>query len=341
MSDKIRLQHTTAKEAVERAKQEVITERKGEQLGLLTRFPEFNVASRKYLRFNNVNLLAGLSGSGKSYLWTMITEDFLDYGKGGINENINFIPVVLHFCFEMSSYNEILRAVSNDLGMGYNYILSSKYNKDTKSYNVLSDEELTLVENALAKYQNKSILYYETAGNMNHIYNTIEYVYNSFKDKEKEHKLIINIDHTLLIETIGNQEALELMADVGKYAVKIRKSFGAMVNLIGQLNNNIEDVRRLTNPALQYPQKSDIYAQGQLYNACDSVFVWHQPALLKLKEYGPKKYDTRGLLHLLILKARHGNIGSIWFLNQLDEGKIVPHPMTQHNPVTDEHLEDL
>ena len=113
------------------------------------------------------------------------------------------------------------------------------------------------------------------------------------------------------------------MANVGKISIRMRKDFGSMVNLLGQLNNNIEDVRRITTKTLHYPQKSDIYAQGQLYNACDNVFVIHQPQLLKITSYGSNNYPTKDLIHLIKLKARHGKVGSIWLKNDLSKGRIV------------------
>lgn len=321
------LKHKSPKTVVKEAREQVLQEKSGKQLGLMTRFPRLNIAVRKYFRFNTVNLFAGMSGSGKSYMLNNFTEDFLDYKEGGINFNIDFIPIVLHFCFEMSGYNEILRSCASDLGLSYNYILSSQYNKHTKEYNVLTDEEFKKIDNYLKYYENKTIYFFENAGNTEEIKTTVLKFFaicnSSTLKTGKEHKLIINIDHTLLIETGMAKDAVDLMSKVAKLAIFIRKTTGAMVNLIGQLNNNIENPIRLTNPALQYPQKSDIYAQGQLYNACDSVFTWHRPELLKLSKYGRKELPTKNLFHLLALKARHGNVGSIWFEDNLKKGRIV------------------
>lgn len=332
------LQVTTPQQAAKKALDLVKKEREGKQLGLKVRFKAMNIALRKYFRFGTVNLWAGLSGSGKSYLLQLITQDWLDYEKeDSINYNIDFIPIILHFCFEMSSETEILRSCANDLKINYNYLLSSYYNKDSKEYNRLTDEELEAVESYLEFYSNKSILFFETAGNVKLIYNTVKHYYTYYTNlankknlnnpnKKIKFKFIINLDHTLLVERLGERDALELMANIGKVAITIRKEFDGLVNLVGQLNNNIENTDRLTKPALHYPIKSDIYAQGQLYNACDSVFVVHQPSMLKIKTYGTKSMPTPGLIHFLILKARHGEIGSIWLLNLLSEGQIVPYP---------------
>lgn len=344
--NKIILNHTTPKQAVDIALEHIQAERTGEQYGLLTRFNSLNIAMGKYLRFNNVNLWAGLSGHGKSYLLNTLNTDFLDYGEGGINEHIGFIPIILNFCFEMSAYNEILRSVAGDMGVSYGYLLSSQYNKETKEYNTITDAEIIKIKEYLKYYSNKSMLFFETPGNIRIIYNTVEYYvesYNKIKRQDgKPYKIIVNIDHTLLIDTLDEDSALELMANVGKTAIVLRKEFGAMVNLVGQLNNNIEDVRRITNRNLHYPIKSDIYAQGQLYNACDSVFVTHQPQLLKITEYGSQKKETKDLIHLIRLKARHGNTGNIWLRNNLKNGKIeeMPKPDKNLNEMN-EFLEEL
>jgi len=319
--------HKTPAQAVAEAKEHIHRERDGEQYGLKCEFPSVNIAMGKYFRFNNVNLIAGLSGHAKSYLMNILTNNFLDYGKEGLNENITFVPIVFNFCFEMSAYNEILRSVAGDMGVSYSYLLSSQYDKDTKDYNRLTDDEAIRVEEYLKFYENKSMLFFETPGNVKVIYNTVEHYVTKYlaigKTNGLDYKFIINIDHTLLIDTLDEKSALELMANVGKVSIRIRKEFSAMVNLLGQLNNNIEDVKRITNKSLHYPIKSDIYAQGQLYNACDSVFVIHQPQLLKITEYGTPKRPTANLIHLIKLKARHGIVGSIWLQNALGIGKII------------------
>lgn len=343
-TSKVILSPLTPEQATKQALEVVEKERTGEQYGLKCRFNSLNVAMGKYFRFNSVNLFAGLSGHGKSYFLNVLTEDFLDYrGEDSLNKNIDFIPVVIHFCFEMSAYNEILRSAASDLGVSYSYLLSSEYDKETGEYNQLTEEEVNKVKEYLKFYKTKSILFYENAGNVKLLFNTVEHIYNSYKkhsyETGKKYKFVVNIDHTLLIETLDEKSSAELMANVGKIAISIRKLFGAMVNLLGQLNNNIEDVKRIVTKSLHYPTKSDIYAQGQLYNACDNVFVIHQPQLLKITEYGTRKIPTNNLIHLLKLKARHGRVGSIWFLDYLSKGQIIEKPKEVEN-LEDEELND-
>jgi len=320
------LPHKTPNQAVNEALEHIHAERNGEQYGLYCEFPSLNIAMGRYFRFNNVNLWAGLSGHAKSYFMNILSNNFLDY-KNGLNKNVTFVPIVLNFCFEMSAYNEILRSVAGDMGVSYSYLLSSQYDKESKDYNRLTDAEVKKVEEYLLFYRKKSIIFFETPGNTRVIYNTVEYYVEYYtalgKKNGLNYKFIVNIDHTLLIDTLDEKNALELMANVGKVSILIRKDFNAMVNLLGQLNNNIEDIKRITTKSLHYPIKSDIYAQGQLYNACDNVFVIHQPQLLKITEYGTQKRPTKDLIHLIKLKARHGKVGSIWLKNDLAKGKII------------------
>lgn len=332
------LPYKTPKQATEEAREKVIAERSGEQYGLKTTFNELNIGMGKYFRFANVNLYGGLSGHGKSYLINKLNKDFQD---PVLNKDINFIPIILHFGFEMSASDEVLRNVASDLEVSYQHLLSSQYNKEDKNYNVITDSEFSRIEECFKAYENRNILYFETPSNIKLMYATVVSLskhYNALalnkakqnNTKIKPYKFIVNVDHTLLVDVLDEKSTLDLMANVGKYAILMRKELGCMVNLIGQLNNNIEDVRRLTTPTLHYPQKSDIYAQGQLFNACDNVFIIHQPQLLKISYYGKYKYPTAKLVHLIKIKSRHGNVGSIWFLNMLHKGKLICIDINEH-----------
>lgn len=332
------LSYKLANKVSDEAYKLVVDEKSGEQLGLYCNLDVLNVAMGKFFRFANVNLWAGLSGHGKSYLLNQLNKAFLSNINTGFKKKV----IIIQFCFEMSAIDELLRACAGDLGLSYSYLLSSQYDKENKAYNTLSDEELNKVKSFLDYYSSKRIVFVENSGNIHLIYNTVEEIYNKIKEKNNinDYAFIVNIDHTLLIEKLDEGDLLELMLNTGKLAIVLRKQFKAMVNLIGQLNNNIEDVRRLTNPALHYPQKSDIYAQGQIYNACDNVFVIHQPQLLKLETYGLKKYVTKDLIHLSKLKSRHGKVGNIWLKDDLSHGRIIPFDVKQTSNEPQNELND-
>ena len=325
------LPYKSAQKVAEEAKKQVADERKGEQFGLYTRFTGLNKAMRKYIRFGNVYLLAGLSGHGKSLVLNILQSDFLDTknivdkDKRVIHKAINskcvFKPLVLHFCFEMSSVDEMLRSVSTSIKKSYNYILSSEYNNTLNEYNRISEEELIMINSQIDTFGKRPMYFFETAGNLKQIFDTVCW----FHEKYPNHKFIVSIDHTLLSNKIGDQTDIDLMAETGNLAIALRATFGDMVILVGQFNSEIERPERRTKFELHYPQKIDIYAQARVYHAADTVWTVHRPELLKIAKYGLQKKPTQNLLHFQILKARHGVIGNVWLRFSQSTGEILPY----------------
>jgi replicative DNA helicase len=308
---------TTAVKAVKDAKEQILIERKGEQLGLKVRWESMNVANRKYFRFKNVYLIAGPSGHGKSYLLNEIVNDFMD--SKGINKNFKGKVLVLYFCYEMSAVDEVLRTTASKTNVSYNKLLSSEWNRDNQDYDVLSDEELDETFKQMDLIANRPIFYFETAGNLEQLKATSAY----YKKKYPDRKLVEVIDHTLLSEKLDEKDEGELMANTGKAALVLKKRDEAMVIILNQFNNNIEAYNRISDPNYHYPIKSDIYYIGQIYNACDDVMTIYQPGEVGISIYGRRKIPTKNVIHIQKIKARHGKLGSMWFLNALDKGNII------------------
>lgn len=311
------LKPTTTEEAVEKAKNLIIREREGKQLGLKVRWEKVNRSNRKYFRFKQVYLLAGLSGSGKSYLANEIMNDFLDVK--GLNKDFVGKPLILYFCYEMPAEDEVIRSLGSKIKISYNRILSAEWDTESQDYNEMTAQELDLAFEVLDGIAGRPLYFFETAGNLWEMEATCHH----YKKLHPDRDLIVMLDHTLLSEKLVEKTDIDLMANTGKTVMRIKKSLSAMVIMLGQLNNNIENYVRISDPLGHYPIKSDIYAMAQLYNACDTVIVVHQPANLKIVYYGVEKYPTKDLIHWLVLKARFGKTGSVWLENRLDEGTIV------------------
>ena len=306
---------TSIKKAVEEAKKTILEERKQLQKGLKVRWEKLNIANRKYFRFAQIYLFAGLSGSGKSYILNSIINDFYDKDiNNGFKENF----IVLYFSFEMSAVDEVLRTTGNKTGISYGELLSSEFDKDSQDYKTLEESKLEEVFSMMDLIANRPIIYFENAGKLSSLYATCEYYANKYPNA----KLVVAIDHTLLSLPEENEDVITLMSNTARTVIGLKKNLGAMVLMLGQLNNKIEEYVRIKDPRGHYPIKSDIYAQGQLYNACDTVITSHQPSMLKIAKYGTKKIPTNNLIHLQYLKARHGKVGSIWLRNNLSNGTI-------------------
>lgn len=326
-------------------------EASGVQLGLKTRFPGLNIAIGKYFRFKQVYSISGLSGHGKSILLNMLIQDFL-------NPSLNldacvYDYIVCHHAFEMNPEDEELRKASTKLQVSYNHLLSSEIDPTTGRYNKLTDAELVQLEEVLKEDVDKPIYYFDEPCELKHIALNVRSAINRYKtdtlsnearleryckkkgkkitdiidpdnpptlDSIDNPKVVITIDHTLLLKQAEHEkDILHTMRNLAKTAIALKKK-GYLVIFVGQFNNNIEKLERIRNVEVQYPVKSDIYAQGEIYNACDGVFTIHRAELLGILRYGKNRLKTDKLVHLQVLKMRFGKVGSIWFRNRLDIG---------------------
>ncbi len=307
------------------AKERINEERSGKQLGLKTRFTKLNIALGRFFRFKQVTSINGLSGHGKSALLNMILADFTNKRLNGhFKEDV----VIIHNSFEMLPVDEVLRTVSSKIEKSHLYLLSSEFqvNEQGESgYNKITDEEFNKIDRALEEDTDLEHYYFEQPTNVMGLIKNITTGISYYQEKHNTiavPKVVVALDHTLLVEQDKGDSVLDTVTKLAKLSIVLKKK-GYMVLLVGQLNNEIEKGERIKNPDLQFPIKSDIYAQGQLYNACDNVLIIHQPELLGILRYGKNRLHTNDLVHLQVIKQRFGKVGSIWLLNQFSKGQLI------------------
>lgn len=324
MAKKVRVDYVPVLKTVEEINKSVLKridiERSGKQLGLYTRFGQLNRAVGKYIRFGQGIGVAGLSGHGKSMLLNMLLQDFENPNMNGVFES-NL--VIVHNSFEMVPDDEVIRDLSGKVGKSHLGLLSSEFGGE--DYNRISDDEFRHIEQVLANQKVSDHYYFDEPTNIAGIIANINCAIRHYQDKYNTTnipKVCVAIDHTLLVEGEDGDNVIDTMTRIGKLTIQLKKA-GYLVILIGQLNGNIEIPERLKNINLHYPQKSDIYAQAQIFNAVDVQLVIHQPALLGILEYGKRKLQTKDLIHIMVLKQRFGKIGSIWLKNELNVGRIT------------------
>lgn len=306
---------------------------------LLTRYPFLNTAMGKGFSFAKIVLIAGPSGHGKSKL---LNDLLMDFNNPRINNNLGvsnvnsqpYTIVTIHFCFEMLPSDEILRETSSELGLSYSHLLGVEFNMETGKYNEVSDNLLDNLEEKFDKDDNPNYYYFEDPCTVPQMYACIESVVIDFKNRyglddeyiDEEHvqhrpKFIVALDHSLLLDAVGKEDVLGMMTMLAKLSIRLKK-MGMLVIIVGQFNGNIESMERLKNPALHYPMKTDIYAQAQIYNACDTVMTTLIPELLGITAYTTKKYVIWDILNVSIIKNRGLNIGQLWFRNELQQGRL-------------------
>lgn len=303
-SKPLAVKHISA--VVEKSRQDILDGLSDEQAGLKCRWDKINKALLGSWRFDNVYMLAGASGSGKSYLLNMLHQDFCN---PMFNSNFKHPFIILHFCFEMSASDEVLRTLSTLAKKSYAELLSA--------HKKLEDYEKVIQH--LDVLKDRQIYYVETSGNLDQIYTTIKL----FAQKFPNHKLVVSLDHTLLTEYKDEKSEIQLLSKTATLMIDIRKEFGSLNILISQLNDKIEDPKRLANKALHFPTKTDIHGSKQLYWACDYVWVVHKPESLNLEKYGRNNYSTHGLLAMHLLKSRKGVPGLVRLRENLAQGEII------------------
>lgn len=324
-----------------------------DNIGLRCRWSTINRAVLKNWRFNNIYLLAGASGSAKSYILNMLRTDFTDTeaihlpAKGVSTRLIDQLTSFGEFClkndqlvreplngdykkkilwlnfgFDMGPEVEMLRTAAIMAGSNYAYLLSSeaKEHNGKYEYNTLSKEELYIITQILKEYvkSRTNIIMIRQPGTIQDILILIDKYANKYKD----HKIIVSIDHLLLIDKGNLKGDLESQNESIKKLKDIRDIYQAMIIPLAQMNSDIEDDRRRMNPKLHYPMKSDIYMGGQVFQSSDFVFTIFMPESIGMETYGKNLYPTKNLIHFSMIKSRHGRTGQAWLINGLAHGQL-------------------
>lgn len=294
--------------AIEIANRKINYYRKEDLPGLVSRWPVINKIMGGYFRFGEVLIICGSSGSGKSYFLNMLRDDFLS----DLNKNYKRDFKILSFSFEMSSADEIIRTYASKLQTSYSDLVSAN--------NKISDEEYDKILNVGKNISNNKLFFVETSGNYQQIYETVK----QFWEENNHCNLVITMDHTLLAEYLNENSEVELVSNLSRLSIRLRKEFGALVIFLSQLNDKIEQVERINNASLHYPQRTDIHGSKSIYMAADTLMIIHRPEKLGIIQYGPRYFSTSHMVALHFLKSRlYGTEGVVLMREDLSKGNLI------------------
>lgn len=243
--------------------------RKGIVRSLRTKWPKFNRQCMGGIEPNAIYTIAGISGSGKSSFANSLETDLFD-----LNNNEDFI--VLSFSFEMLSSKQVGRKLSYKTKKTTSELYSGNSDMDN-----ISDEVFHTLKEHSDKIRQYPIYYVDRPGTVEQIKNTIfDFTSQPFA---KGKWLIIFFDHTLL--TLGKQgeSEREIISDLQRMFMQVKKYNKTTVIQLSQMNRNIESTERLNNPSLHYPMRSDIFGADSVFQASDYLIILHRPEILGMK----------------------------------------------------------
>lgn len=293
---------TATNEAVE-----YIRKRKNHEIqSLRTRWNKFNKSCMGGIEPNTIYTIVGISGSGKSTFVNTLETDLIDL-------NSNQDVIVLNFSFEMLSSRQVGRKISSKLRQTTAELYSAN--------NELTDDLLDRVEQTSQQIKSYPIYYVDTPGTVEDIASTINYFYET---KAKDKKFVIILDHTLLVEGQNRESALQVISELQKLFIKVKKLPNTTIIQLSQMNRNIENPERINNPSMHYPMRSDISSADTIFHASDYVICIHRPELLNIQQYGPNRLLVKNKVYLHILKNRDaGECTILEFDNDLKYNNLI------------------
>lgn len=304
------------KSIYEAAKEEynyIEARKEGRIRSLKTPWKKFNMAGIDGIEWGSINVIAGMSGSGKTSIISQLE-------TGLFQENPSEDFAVLSFNFEMLARRLVGRKVSQRLQKPVKGLYSAD-RTDTSSN--ISDEELKYIKDYMAReLKDLPIYYVDMPGTVDEIENTIKQ-FNQRSDI-KHRPFVVTLDHSILIKpSMSQADERNTLMEFSVMMNRLKKELNCSFVVLSQLNRDIESVDRKRNEGLHYPQKSDVFGGDSLYQFSDLFLISHRPEILNLEYYGPDKMPVENMVYWHFIKCRDGEPFIAQMCNDLKNNRIV------------------
>lgn len=279
--------------------------RTGHRKSLQTKWPKLNNRMNGGIEPNVLITVAGISGSGKSSFVNQLENDIIDL-------NTDQDVVILNLTFEMLGSRNVGRKISQKLKRTTQELYSGLYN--TK----LAEPDFKLAAEVANQIKQYPIYYVDTPGTVDQIKQTII----QFQQEHKDKWVIIILDHTLLVRGLSNESERQVLVELQRLFINVKKYYKNTIIQVTQMNRGIEEKERILNPSLHFPQRSDLSSSDAIYQASDYVLVIHRPEILGIESYSLRNLPVKEMVYLHILKARDGEPAILQFKNNLKYNSI-------------------
>jgi replicative DNA helicase len=307
-------------DAISEAEDYIIKRKNGQAPSLLTPFQALNRAGVDGIPWQSNFVIGARSGVGK----TLIKDQIL-YKAWELNPTQNIR--VLDFSLEMPLRASGLRNIMAELKCDKNMLLSAQGEEVSKN-------TLRQIQKIKASTRHTPWNIIDTPMSVSNMHNRILNYYQEFGN---DIKLIVSVDHSLLIKPKSKEDTKAILSDYGAMITDIRKSNEAIFFTLSQLNRNILESHRMANgKAENFPKTSDLYGADALLHYADSVLLLNRPAEFGITEYGPNKIPivNPNYIGAHLVKSRNGQQGIIHMQANYENFEFVeiPEPVAQLNP---------
>lgn len=284
----------------------------GSVKSLLTPWKKFNRASMNGIEWGSIITIAGMSGSGK----TAILNE-LETGLFDMNPNENF--AVLSFNFEMMARKLFGRKISKALNVSVKQMYGADLDEPNKNF---KKEDYERAVEYAKNIKDSPVWYVDMPGNVREIERTIEFF--GMEMEETRYKgILVTLDHSILVKKMGEKNQLETLYELAAMFNSLKKKIKSSYVIVSQLNRGIENVERIQNKNLHYPQKSDVFGADALYQYSDVFMITHRPEMLNLNLYGPQDLPVKDLIYWHYIKCRDGNPFVAKMKNLLKYNRVI------------------
>ena len=225
----------------------------------------------------------------------------------------------------MISARNVGRRISSKLDKTVSELYSADYD------NKLTDNDFSEVVKATEELKKQNIYYVDEHGDVP----TIEKTILDFSQSEyaKGKWVIITLDHTLLVTAKQSDSERKVISDLQYMFIRLKKnkSFTKTILQLSQVNRDLESNERKNNPAMHFPQRSDIFGSEAVYQCSDYVWFIHSPSRLGLTTYGPRNWPTNGYVYIHAGKNRDGEAKILVFKDELKYNRLIETSLTEEN----------